>query len=115
MDKFSNDEVKWFIWAVKYNYPWLLKSFEPLNQVATRILNDATLKDLPTLRCETGVAHKWSLFDSYWEYLWMDNTIPLPEEGSRFRSVKDYADSGAAEEETGESEVESGRGSQDSN
>jgi len=94
VDKFSNDEVEWFIWAVKYNYPWLLNSFEPLNVVATRILNDATLDGLATLRCETGVPHKWSLFDTNWEYLWKDNDIPLPTQDSRLRSVKDYTDDG---------------------
>jgi len=47
LDKFRDDEVEWFTWAVEHNYSWTPRTMEPLEELAARLLGAGSLDQVP--------------------------------------------------------------------
>ena len=77
LDKFRDEEVEWFTWAVQHNYSWTPRTMEPLDELAERLLGAGSLDQVPPLLCDK-YRHRWSLTDERWKYLWMPgDTLPV--------------------------------------
>ena len=75
LDKFRDDEVEWFTWAVEHNYSWSPRTMEPLDELAARLLGAGSLDQVPPLLCDK-YRHRWSLTDERWKYLWRPQDTP---------------------------------------
>src|SRR5579859_1599321 len=47
LDKFRDDEVEWFTWAVEHNYSWTPRTMEPLEELEARLLGAGSLDQVP--------------------------------------------------------------------